>query len=175
MGEDKGRLIPELVGVQEVAGILNYDGRTVSALERRRAARAKATGQGTDFPEPIQRLAMGPVWVRADIEEYKARRSSKPARTSGIQTRRPRALRGISHKELERALRDPRAGLSIREKEVLDLRLGLVRDVGQDPGQDRRRPPTPQQKIAEELGVSLPTVKKAQQRAIQKLLGILSG
>ena len=60
------RAIPKLAGLAEVAALL-----------AERAGRAKVSrsyaGQVTahpDFPEPVQRLAMGPVWVEADVVKF---------------------------------------------------------------------------------------------------------
>jgi hypothetical protein len=58
--------IPRLAGLAEVAALL-----------ARRAGKAKVSrsyaGQVTahpDFPEPVQRLAMGPVWAEADVVKF---------------------------------------------------------------------------------------------------------
>jgi hypothetical protein len=60
------RTIPRLAGLAEIAGLL-----------AERSGRAKVSrsyaGQVTahpDFPEPVQRLAMGPVWVEADVAKF---------------------------------------------------------------------------------------------------------
>ena len=198
--ENKGWSIPELVGVAEAARILGLDGRSVSALERRRAAKASTETRGEargeprganigkrgGFPAPVQGLAMGPVWVRADIEEYKARRDAGEARPAPFgQARTPRALQSFGREQLERALRDPETGLSDREREVLRRRLGMTSASAPDgdPGgnvvrgetrEGAGRFPASQQTIADELGVSLPTVKKAQERAVEKMLGALA-
>jgi len=50
----------DLVGVAEVADILDWDRRRVSVY----ISRGK-------FPEPIARVAAGPLWTRRQIEEYK--------------------------------------------------------------------------------------------------------
>lgn len=49
----------DLVGVKEAAEILGWDPRRVATYRKR----------GT-FPEPVQELAMGPLWTRQQIEEY---------------------------------------------------------------------------------------------------------
>lgn len=54
---------PELVGVKEAAAILNWDPRRVATYRSR-----------GKFPEPIAVLAMGPVWYRQQIEDYKKSR-----------------------------------------------------------------------------------------------------
>lgn len=58
--------IPKLAGLAEVAALL-----------AERSGRAKVSrsyaGQVTahpDFPEPVQRLAMGPVWIEADVRKF---------------------------------------------------------------------------------------------------------
>ncbi len=60
------RAVPKLAGLAEVAALLAA-----------RAGKAKVSrsyaGQVTahpDFPEPVQRLAMGPVWVEADVVKF---------------------------------------------------------------------------------------------------------
>ena len=62
------RTIPKLAGLAEVAALL-----------AERAGKAKVSrsyaGQVTahpDFPEPVQRLAMGPVWIEADVKKFLA-------------------------------------------------------------------------------------------------------
>lgn len=50
----------ELVGVKEAAEILGWDVRRVATYRSRGS-----------FPEPVAELAMGPVWYRSQIEEYK--------------------------------------------------------------------------------------------------------
>lgn len=58
--------IPKLAGLAEVAALLAA-----------RAGKAKVSrsyaGQVTarrDFPEPVQRLAMGPVWLESDVVKF---------------------------------------------------------------------------------------------------------
>jgi predicted DNA-binding transcriptional regulator AlpA len=48
-----------LAGLAEVAELLGVTKRSAT----RYAARA-------DFPEPLERLASGPVWARADVERW---------------------------------------------------------------------------------------------------------
>jgi hypothetical protein len=62
------RAVPKLAGLAEVAALL-----------AERAGKAKVSrsyaGQVTahpDFPVPVQRLAMGPVWVEADVRAFLA-------------------------------------------------------------------------------------------------------
>lgn len=50
----------DLVGLAEAAEILGWDRRRVSVY----ISRGK-------FPEPIARVAAGPLWTRRQIEEYK--------------------------------------------------------------------------------------------------------
>ena len=50
---------PDLAGLSEIAAMLNVTKRTASNY----------TGR-PDFPGPIERLEMGPVWRRVDIEEW---------------------------------------------------------------------------------------------------------
>lgn len=49
----------DVVGLAEVAELLAVSKRTAT----RYAAR-------TDFPRPAAKLAMGPVWFKADVEEW---------------------------------------------------------------------------------------------------------
>ena len=51
---------PELAGLAEVAEMLGVTKRTVSNYTRRE-----------DFPQPVDRLASGPIWRRTDIEAWK--------------------------------------------------------------------------------------------------------
>jgi predicted DNA-binding transcriptional regulator AlpA len=53
-GRDHG-----LVGLAEVAELLQVTKRTASNYSGR-----------SDFPAPIERLASGPIWRRADIERW---------------------------------------------------------------------------------------------------------
>lgn len=50
----------ELAGVAEVAEICGVPKRTAIRYTQR-----------PDFPEPLDRLASGPVWRRTDVEEWK--------------------------------------------------------------------------------------------------------
>jgi prophage regulatory protein len=52
---------PRLAGVAEVAAL--------KGVSRQRGGRIT---KHPDFPEPYQVLAMGPVWVEADVIEYLA-------------------------------------------------------------------------------------------------------
>lgn len=53
--------IPRLAGVAEIAALAGV-GRS----------RAGEISQRPDFPQPVQRLAMGPVWLEADVTEWLA-------------------------------------------------------------------------------------------------------
>lgn len=50
----------DLIGLAEAAEILGWDRRRVSVYIRR-----------GKFPEPVARVAAGPLWTRQQIEEYK--------------------------------------------------------------------------------------------------------
>lgn len=50
----------DLLGLKEAAQLLGWDPRKVATYRSR--------GR---FPEPIAKLAMGPVWRKFQIEEYK--------------------------------------------------------------------------------------------------------
>ena len=62
---------PKLAGLAEVA-----------SLAGKSRKRAWQLTQGKTFPEPVQVLAMGPVWLEADVVTFLAR-----ARTSGRQAK----------------------------------------------------------------------------------------
>ncbi len=63
--------IPKLAGLAEVAGLVGKSRK-----------RAWQLTQGKTFPEPVQVLAMGPVWLEADVVAFLAQ-----PRTSGRQAR----------------------------------------------------------------------------------------
>ena len=52
---------PELAGLAEIAAMLSVTKRTAWNYTRR-----------DDFPDPIDRLASGPVWRRVDVEDWAA-------------------------------------------------------------------------------------------------------
>lgn len=56
-------IIPPLAGLAEAAEILGWDRRQVSVYIQR-----------GKFPEPIQRLASGPIWTVQQILEFKESR-----------------------------------------------------------------------------------------------------
>jgi hypothetical protein len=52
-------VVPRLAGVAEAAQVMGWDKRrVVTYIDRGR------------FPEPVQALASGRVWVRSDVEQY---------------------------------------------------------------------------------------------------------
>ena len=55
------RRIPKLAGLAEVAGL--------AGVSRTRAGQLAAH---PDFPEPVDRLAMGPVWLESDVKKFLA-------------------------------------------------------------------------------------------------------
>ena len=59
MVNEADSIIPPLVGTKEAAEILGWDRRKVATYQ----------GRGL-LPEPVARLATGPVWTRRQIEEY---------------------------------------------------------------------------------------------------------
>lgn len=59
-----------LVGVHEVAAILGVTRQRVIALVHDKPG----------FPEPLTRLACGPVWASADIEEWMTTWDRRPGR-----------------------------------------------------------------------------------------------
>lgn len=52
---------PKLAGLAEVASLAGVS-----------RARAGQLANHRDFPAPIQRLAMGPVWLEADVTKFLA-------------------------------------------------------------------------------------------------------
>ena len=56
--------LPTLAGMQEVAGLLGVTRARVNQL----------LAEHSDFPEPVQRVAMGPLWVASTISAYGNRR-----------------------------------------------------------------------------------------------------
>ncbi len=64
----------ELAGLAEVAEIIGVTKRTATKYTRR-----------ADFPEPLDRLASGPVWRCADVEKW-------ARETLPLPTGRPRKL-----------------------------------------------------------------------------------
>lgn len=58
--------VPKLAGLAEVAALL-------AARSGKATVSRSYAGQVTahpDFPEPVQRLAMGPVWLEADVVKF---------------------------------------------------------------------------------------------------------
>jgi prophage regulatory protein len=53
--------LPKLAGLAEVAGL--------AGVSRTRAGQIASH---PDFPEPVQRLAMGPVWRESDVRQFLA-------------------------------------------------------------------------------------------------------
>ncbi|GAB7057361.1 hypothetical protein JCM16163A_41100 [Paenibacillus sp. YK5] len=56
--------IPKLAGVNEAAEILGWKKQKIVTYISRGV-----------FPEPIQRLASGPIWTKKQIEDYRDSRS----------------------------------------------------------------------------------------------------
>jgi hypothetical protein len=68
-------VLPELAGVAEAAAVMGWDKRRViTYIDRGR------------FPEPVQSLASGRVWLRSDVERYaedwRARHAARSRRKS---------------------------------------------------------------------------------------------
>lgn len=59
-------VMKELVGATDIAKMLNWDIRKVSAYKDR-----------ASFPSPIGEIGARPVWWRREIEEYKKRADQK--------------------------------------------------------------------------------------------------
>lgn len=60
--------IPRLAGVAEVAEILGWDKRKVSTYLKRGI-----------LPQPLQKLASGPIWTYKQIEDFKKTRGEQDA------------------------------------------------------------------------------------------------
>ncbi len=58
---------PELAGLAEVAELLGVPKRTAARYVQR-----------PDFPDPVDRLAAGPIWRRADVEAWGKERLPLP-------------------------------------------------------------------------------------------------
>ncbi|MEK4427607.1 hypothetical protein [Solibacillus sp. FSL K6-1523] len=58
--ENVGMTIPPLVGLAEAADILGWDKRKVSTYIKRGS-----------FPNPLKKLASGPIWTYKQIDDYK--------------------------------------------------------------------------------------------------------
>lgn len=72
---------PELVGVSEIARLLGRDETPVSRQ------RASAITARRDFPQPVARLAAGPVWTRDSVRSFVEtwdRRPGRPARQEDL-------------------------------------------------------------------------------------------
>lgn len=66
--------VPELVGVSEIAQLLAEHGAPVTRQ------RASALSRRPDFPEPIARLASGPVWTKDAVRNFVESWERKPGR-----------------------------------------------------------------------------------------------
>ena len=163
----RGRLeMWDPVGEHEVAEILGVIQQRVVGLERARAA-----GGRSGFPAPVKRLASGPLWDRLEIEKFRDHRRRQAGAPPGT-TRRPRPLAGYADEDIQAAVNEAEAGLSEREREVLGMRLG-EKAVGGEAGGGPLGVPLGQQAIAEQLNISVAAVKKAQKRAVDKVLAVV--
>ncbi len=70
----------ELVGVSEVAELLGVTRQ-----------RAHTLAAGPTFPQPVARLAAGPVWTRTSISHFLDSWERKPGRPAGWERSRPEA------------------------------------------------------------------------------------
>ena len=69
--------LPLLAGVAEAADVMGWDKRRVVTYIDRGS-----------FPEPVQSLASGRIWRRADVEAFRNEWSSRRARAAGPTRRR---------------------------------------------------------------------------------------
>lgn len=60
--------IPPLCGAGEACEILGIPTSKLPPLRRQASA---------GFPEPVQVLRCGPIWIRADVEAFAARRAAR--------------------------------------------------------------------------------------------------
>lgn len=159
------------VGRHEVAALLGVSQQRVDQWERERAA-----GKRKTFPAPVKTLAQGPLWDRSAIEEFGRVRRRLGGPEPGTVARPPRALEGLPGEELAAVIEGREAGLSDREWEVLRMRLGMESGMERDMGSGRRALQSMgQQTVAQRLGITAAAVKKAQQRAVEKVLATLAG
>jgi hypothetical protein len=61
--------VPELVGIQEVAELLEVTKQRASSLRRL-----------TSFPRPVAQLASGPIWLRSDLTTFERSWDRRPGR-----------------------------------------------------------------------------------------------
>lgn len=149
------------VGKHEVAQILGITYQWADRLEKDRAA-----GKRNGFPAPVKWLAGGPLWDRGEIERFDQVRRAQVGPAPGTTARGPRLLAGYKDEDLAAVVNGAEAGLSEREREVLRMRLGDGEASGMPLGQAA---------VAERLNITPPAVKKAQQRAVDKVLAVLRG
>lgn len=69
--EDAERRFPKVMGLAEVAEHLGWKKQHVTTYLNR--AETKGFHEGS-FPQPIQRISSGWLWLASDIEEYKKSR-----------------------------------------------------------------------------------------------------
>lgn len=62
-------VVPELVGIAEIAVLLGVNKQRASALQTR-----------ADFPRPVAQLKAGPVWTRASLNHFADTWDRKPGR-----------------------------------------------------------------------------------------------
>ena len=72
---------PDVVGVSEAAALLGVSRQRLDQLTAR-----------DDFPEPMVRLAAGPIWLRWSIEAFLRRWPRKPGRPARTSRERARAV-----------------------------------------------------------------------------------
>jgi hypothetical protein len=106
---------PELVGIKEIAGILAVSPQRAHQLTKR-----------DDFPDPIARLAAGPVWTRPSLERFVDEwRTDKPdvsevvAQIDGIIGKLTAARNSLVHGRLSTQLPGPN-GVHLSLREILD-------------------------------------------------------
>lgn len=102
------RNLPELVGVSEIAELLDVTRQRASALAKR-----------PDFPSPIASLASGPVWTRPSLNRFVDEWPRKEGR--------PPKLRTIT-RNLIRAIGDPNVRLSPGTLEILATSDEVIAD-----------------------------------------------
>jgi hypothetical protein len=104
----------ELVGVSEIATTLGISRRRADTLAHR-----------DDFPEPIARLASGPVWTRPSVERFAESWKRKPGRPSkeDADDAAARMLR-----QAGKFRRDPNATDAVGPRDA-ELVMGLIRNA----------------------------------------------
>ena len=105
-------LIPPLVGISEIAGILDVTRQRVDALRKR-----------PDFPDPVAKLAAGPIWNRHAVERFDERwerRSGRPPKTHDDVAALIEQLEAPVRAQIERLLENMEAPTRANVEQLLE-------------------------------------------------------